>query len=317
MLISSQHAPPPAVAREAVARDAALSLGRGQVVLEGDASIAGWPYCASASPTPATSSRSPSSRSWTGVDGRGRAGQRVGAAGRPWEARSTSRMLSRPAEQRHDDRSSPKRDPAVRRRAVAQRVEQEAEPRLGLLARRSRSARRSATARRCDGYGSSRRRSRCRRARGRRSARAASPGSPSRIAGGGAGAVNGWCSASQRCSSGSPDEHRELDHPEDVVAPSGDQVEAPRDLQAQRAEHLVGGRRARRRRSAAGRPGCASSCAVTAAISRSARNLAIGERQPRSSGCDERPHQALGAVLLGQLGERVELGARAARARRR
>ena len=74
------------------------------------------------------------------------------------------------AGERGDDPVDAHRDPAVRRRAVAQRVEQEAEPRLRLLAGRSRAARTPAAGRRAGGYGSSRRRSRCRRARGRTSA---------------------------------------------------------------------------------------------------------------------------------------------------
>ena len=63
--------------------------------------------------------------------GRRRAGQRIGAAGRLRERDHVADLLA-PGEQR-DDPVDAHRDPAVRRRAVAQRVEQEAEPRLGLL----------------------------------------------------------------------------------------------------------------------------------------------------------------------------------------
>ena len=110
----------------------------------------------------------------------------------------TSRIESAP-EQPLDDAVEPVGDPSVRRRAVAQRLEQEAEPLLGLVRRRSRSPRRpapGAAGRRC---GSSRRPSpaRSRRCRRRRPA-------PRRAARGRtrpAGAVNGWWSGSQRDSS--------------------------------------------------------------------------------------------------------------------
>ncbi len=112
------------------------------------------------------------------VDRRRRTGQRVAATGRLRERDHLTDVVA-PGQQRHDPIDA-ERDPAVRRRAVTQRVEQEPEPRLGVLLDRSRSARTPSAGRRSGGYGSTRRRSRCRRARGHRSATAASPGRPCR-----------------------------------------------------------------------------------------------------------------------------------------
>ena len=76
-------------------------------------------------------SRSPSSRSCACSTGAG-----APVSGSPplvvFGNAITSRIVLAPGEQRHDP-VEPERDPAVRRRAVAQRVEQEAEPRLRLL----------------------------------------------------------------------------------------------------------------------------------------------------------------------------------------
>ena len=101
-----------------------------------------------------------------------------------------------------------------------------------------------------------------------------------------------------------PEERRELDHPEDVVAARGDQVEAARDLHPQRAQRLADGRDligddqqqiARLR--------------LQALAHR--RDLPfreeLGDRRAPPLVLHERPHEALGAVLLGELGERVEL----------
>ena len=73
----------------------------------------------------------PSSRSWRGVDGRRRARERVGAAG---GLREGDRVADRVAAgQQRDDPVDAERDAAVRRRAVGERLQQEAEALLRLL----------------------------------------------------------------------------------------------------------------------------------------------------------------------------------------
>ena len=104
-------------------------------------------------------------------------------------------------QQRHDP-IEPERDAAVRRRAVFERLEEEAEAQLRLLVAdaeppedpRLQLARRE--------FGCCRRRSRCRSAPGRRPWRAPLPGSLSSLSmSASAGEVNGWCIENQRCSS--------------------------------------------------------------------------------------------------------------------
>src|SRR5215218_5518054 len=62
------------------------------------------------------------------VDGRGRAGQRVRSAGRLREGDHVADRVA--PRQDRDDPVEPEREPAVRRRAIAERVEQEAEARV-------------------------------------------------------------------------------------------------------------------------------------------------------------------------------------------
>ena len=109
----------------------------------------------------------------------------------------TSRIESRAGEQ-HADPVPAEGDAAVRRRAVLERLQQEAELVLRLLRRRCRAGRRPAAARRRGGYGSSRRRSRCRCRRCRTRRPAPGPGASSKRSTHSAfGEVNGWCTAVQ------------------------------------------------------------------------------------------------------------------------
>ena len=131
------------------------------------------------------------------VDRRGRAGQRVRAARGLRERDDVADRVA--AGEQRDDAVDAERDPAVRRRAVAQRLEQEAEAPLRLLGvhpedledlaldRRVVDADRAAAELPAvDDEVVGARAQRARVGRGRRS-----------------GAVNGWCSASQRSSASS------------------------------------------------------------------------------------------------------------------
>ena len=93
-------------------------------------------------------------------------------------------------------------------------------------------------------------------------------------------------------------------------APSGHEVKAPRHLQAQRAEDLVGGGRGvgddEQHVAGRGVEGCGDRGDLVGLEE-------LGDRRaPQAVGTpglvlDEGPHQALGPVLLGQLGEGVEV----------
>ena len=138
----------------------------------------------------------PASRRWAGVMGVGApvSGSRPEAA---LGKAITSRMLAAAGEQ-HDHPVPAERDAAVRRRAVLERVEQEAELGAGLLRRTGRSRRTPPAASRTSGYGSSRRRSRSRCSTMSYASASAPPGSAANLsAHSGSGAVNGWCTEVQ------------------------------------------------------------------------------------------------------------------------
>src|SRR3712207_1899651 len=82
-------------------------------------------------PTPASAQLQPELAQLAVVDRRRRAGHRVRPAGRLRERDGVADRLA--AEQDRDDAVDAERDAAVRRRAEAQRVEQEAEARLRFL----------------------------------------------------------------------------------------------------------------------------------------------------------------------------------------
>ena len=178
----------------------------------------------------------------------------------------TSRIESRPAEERHDPVDA-ERDAAVRRRAVAQRVEQEAEARLGLLLGDPErledlllhvgavdTDRAAADLRAVEDEVVAR-------------ASAARPGRRTSRR----GAVNGWCSASQRCSSSFHSNIGKSTTHSSVVAARRHEAEAARELQAQLAERAGRRRPAGRRRSAAGRRAARPARAVIG------RALVVGE----------------------------------------
>ena len=184
------------------------------------------------------------------VDRRRRAGERVGAGGGLRERDHVADRVG--AGEPLDDAVEAVGDAAVRRRAVAKRLEQEAEALARPPRRRSRAPRGPAAGARGRRYGSSRRRApgrsrpRRRRAPGRRPGRSGSS-SP-------AGEVNGWWSGSQRLSSSFHSNSGQSTIQQNSLRVGGRSARSARRGRAQLGEHRVGDRAARRRRPAAGRP---------------------------------------------------------------
>ena len=303
-VISSQHAAPPAV------------------TVKASSGVWPWPWgevrwCSKASAVHRRPhlSRSPSSRSWTGVHRRRRPGQRIGAAGRLGEGDHLADVVA--AGEQRDDPVEPEGDPAVRRGTVAQRVEQEAEPRLRLLlvdpdqledalldvgAVVTDRPAADLVAVEDEVVG----------AREQRPG-IVEVGRRGGLAGGGSGSGEGMVLGDP---SAAPRRSRRTSG---TGPPRGSSWRPARHQSKRRASSSRSAPRTvaavaglRRRRSAAGRRARPRARPLTAAISSALRNLAIGERQAGSapSLLHERPHQPLGAVLLGQLGQGVELGAR-------
>src|SRR5437588_2900688 len=103
-----------------------------------------------------------------------------------------------------------------------------------------------------------------------------------------------------------PEEGRKVDHPKDVVPGRIDQVKATGDVQAQRAKRLAS------RRELVGHD---QEQVARLAIEPGRDGLdllwaqELGDRRsPTALGLQEGPYEPLGAVLLGQVGEHVQLG---------
>ena len=201
----------------------------------------------------------PASLRCCGGDRRRRTGERVVAAAGLGERDDLAQRVG--AGEQHADPVPAERDAAVRRRAVLERLEQEAELLLRPPRARCPAGRRPAAGRRRGGYGSTRRRSRCRCRRCRTRRPAPRSGAVSKRSIHSAfGEVNGWCTAVQPgLPSSSLDrlEHRGVDDPHERPRRLVDQAAAPADLepgraeQRQRAPPLAGGEEravARRRR---------------------------------------------------------------------
>ena len=243
----------------------------------------------------------PSSRELGAVDRRRRARQRVRSAGGLGERDDVADRVA--AGEQRDDPVEPEREPAVRRRAVAQRVEQEAEARLRLLlgdAERGEhllldlgAVDTDRAAADLDAVDHDVVAARAQRAR------------VGEVAGrGGERMVHRVPAALGLVVL----EHREVDDPQHVVAALGDEAEAPRQLQPQRAERrrrdlrLVGDEQ----QQVAGAAGELAGHGVALLVAQELR----GRRAPRAVLLHERPHEPAGAVALDVLGQRVELRAR-------
>ena len=214
------------------------------------------------------------------VDRRRRAGQRVEAGGGLREGDHVADRLG--AGEALDDAVDAVGDAAVRRRPVAQRLEQEAEARLGRLGVDPERAEDRAAGPRRRGYGSSRRRSPARSRPRRRPGRAAAPGSSGSNSP--AGAVNGWCSASQRFSSSFHSNSGQSTIQTRRFSPSGRSGRSARPRSSRICPSTASvDRGACRRRAAAGRPPRRRARGSASASSASLRNLAVGERQPSPS----------------------------------
>ena len=193
--------------------------------------------------------------------------------------RSPRAASRRPASSMHDPVPA-EGDAAVRRRAVGERVEQEAELLPRPPPRRCRARRTPAAARRRGGYGSSRRRSRCRCRRCRRRRPAPRPGdSSNRSIQSAFGEVNGWCTAVQATHRPRPRrllEHRRVDDPEERPGALVDQLAAgaPISSRAAPSSACASDRGPRRRRCS--RPAAAPVAAARPARSASERFLATG-----------------------------------------